>query len=249
MQPTFTIDDREWKRAANELFATGKKVLPDFLNGQLYGVVWKAIYATKQASRTQIEYKMGQVGTSIRTITKGRRKGQMAKGKAVIRDDAENSLGYRLYWKIYRDTGKSPLPDYKYLRGKSDAKTIVRAMIAHKVKSIALIGAGWLKAYNDLRKIVKKLPSSARSIKGFGSGKRLGGYVKPAVFRLGLIEASAANEALGYKPLFPAWYGPAGNPMGVASAGLQLALNQSAQDMTAKLAERLKKDMGRNGMK
>lgn len=249
MNPTIRVDTSEWQRAAKELSAESKRTLPEFLNGQMMFVLDRAIKMTRKANAARIEYQMGQVATGIRTIKRGARKGQMAKGKRIIRSDATNSLAWRIYWKVRKETGRSPLPDYKSLRGKSDPETIVRAMIAHKVKSVAMLAAGWLKAFNTLRPLVKGKKPQTPSAKTFGSGKKLGGWIKPAVWRIGTIEVTAANEALGYRPLYRAWFGGGGNPMKVASDGLQSALNASAQDMIAELAKRLKQKMAKNGMR
>ena len=139
------------------------------------------------------------------------------------------------------------MPDYKYLRGNTDPHEIVRAMIAHKVKSVAMLSAGWIKAYTMAKSFVSKRPP--QQIKRFGSGKKLGGSFKPATWRLGLIESVATNEAVGYRPVYRAWFGGPGNPMGVATAGLQAALNVSKTDMIATLAKRMKQDMAKNGVK
>jgi hypothetical protein len=120
-------------------------------------------------------------------------------------------------------------------------------MIAHKVKSIAMISAGWIKAFTQAKAFVRKRPP--QQIKRFGSGKKLGGSFKPATFTLGKIEAVATNEAVGYRPVYRAWFGGGGNAMGVATAGLQKAINASQADMIATLAKRLKQDMAKNGMR
>jgi hypothetical protein len=248
MNPTIQVDTREWQQAAKELLATSKRSLPDFLNGQMMRVLLNAMDMTKKADKGRIEWQMGQTGYVQKTFKSGKRKGQTVNTKTrKIRDDYENSLAWRLFWKIKNETGKSPLPDYKYLKGNPKPQDIVRAMIAHKVKSVAMLSAGWIKAFTMAKAFVRKRPP--QQIKRFGSGKKLGGSFKPAVWRFGNMEAVASNEAVGYRPVYRAWFGGGGNAMGVATAGLQKAINASKADMIATLAKRMKQDMAKNGVR
>lgn len=252
MIPTIQVDTSEWQRAARELFATSKRTLPDFINGQMMFVLLKSMDLTKKADKAKIERQMGQVGWNEKVLTRGRNKGKTKRTDRKIASDVRNTLGWRLYWKAYRENGnQDPLPLRKKYMGKGDEQTIVRRMIAHKMSSIAMLSAGWLKAYNLVRVLVKKLPPGAqdKTRKKFGSAKNLGGSLKPATWRLGLIEATASNDAVGYKPTYRAWFGGPGKPMAIASSGLKAALAVSAKDMIDTLAKRLKQDMAKNGMR
>jgi hypothetical protein len=249
MNPTIQVDTREWQQAAKELLATSKRSLPDFLNGQMVRVLLNAMDMTKKADQGRIESQLGQTGYVQRTFKKGKRAGQTVNTKKRrINDDYRNTVGWKLYWRVFNDTKKSPLPDLKWLRKSTDPRDLVRAMIAHKVKSIGMISAGWIKSYVGFQALTKKRPPKKQK-KRFGSGKALGGSFTPATWRFGNIEAVAANQAVGYRPVLKAWFGGGGNAMGVATEGLQKAINASKADMIATLAKRMKQDMAKNGVR
>lgn len=230
MNPTIQVDFTEWRRAASELFATSKRTLPDFLNGQAMAVAVQAIKLTKKADAGRIEYELGTIGYSTRTITKGKRKGQVVKGGRIIKND---SLARRILFAHYAKT-KRWLANGATIKDKADN------LIKKRLRGVGYIKAGWIPAFIKLSSVVRRKPAKATGgafgVKQFGIPK---GSAIPAKQTPGIIYTQIENGVPGYSKTTEPY----------AVAGLKQALAITAKDMTEELARRLKKDMARNGMK
>lgn len=228
MKPSITIDATAWKQAARALQETSSRSVVDFLNGQMLRLLSWTIYATKKASVQKIESLMMERANGAKPGT-----------------GLRGSFAERLLVSYKSKHGTWPV------RGESHEARIAR-LIALKRQSSAMLRAGWLKAMNTFRKIVKGQPPGVADIKRFGlENQKLGGWAKPARLTIGVITAEAANEALGYVGREKAWTGTP-NPAGavaVASKGLQSAMNRQTKDMIDTLAKRLKKDLKPFGAK
>lgn len=222
MQPSITVDLREWTKNAKALHETSTRSCVDFLNGQMLRLLSWTIYATKKASAARI------VSTMNRVVN--------ARGQTVAE---------LLLFKYYARHKRWPVNG-------SNHRERVEGLIALKKRSTAMLRAGWLAAMNTYRRVVKFKEPSTRDTSRFGTANpRLGGGASPARFKLGVIAAEATNEAFGYVGAQKAWLGES-NPSGavaVATAGLQKAINRQSADMAATLAKRLAKDLKPFGAK
>ncbi len=100
------------------------------------------------------------------------------------------------------------------------------------------MASGWIPAIKKLSSVVYEKPKDISSRKGatqFGTAK---GSAKPATFQLAsVIQATIENTALKTTSELGG-----GDPMPVATEGLQKALDRAARDMAQKLAERLQRN-------
>jgi hypothetical protein len=234
VKPTFEIDMTDWKKAANDL-KNGKgekRTYTDFINGQTLAVVTEAVKLTEQADRAQIAYMLGQVGTQVRTISKGKRAGRLVRGKSILRDDLENTVAARILTKRFNTTGEW-LAEGKTLADR------VRRFIGKRIQSVSYIRSGWIPARNKLFSVVRQKPANAKSFAGGRLFKTFSGGAKEARSTLGLITCEAKNSIEG-KP-------DQTRADEVAVKGLQRALDVAAQSMINKLAERMKRDFREEG--
>lgn len=241
MRPTISLDISQWQRAARELAETDRRSCADFINGQALRVCVEAVRRTPKAIGAKIAWTLGQIGQEVsfkqrtRITTRGSKGSwRTVKGDRLIREDsfAERILAVR-----FRETGKWG----KGIKGSTMAER-VRSLIANRVRSAGFIASGWLPARKRLFAIVKEKPLGTNfnfaGVKQWGPEK---GSVKPANFSLrSVITCEIQNTALLDTSEFPA---TGDNPMPVATAGLQEALNICARDMVDKLAERLSRDL------
>jgi hypothetical protein len=230
MTPTIQVDFNEWRRAAAELSAQSKRTLPDFINGQAMAVAVQAIKLTRKADASRIEYELGTVGYTTRTISKGKRKGQVVKGDRILKND---SLARRILFAHYAKTKK-------WLTAGATIKDKADNLIKKRLRGVGYIKAGWIPAFKTLSSVVRRKPAKASGgaygVKQFGAPK---GSAIPAKQALGLIYATIENSVPGFSKTTEPY----------AVEGLRQALAFTAADMTEVLAKRLKQDMARNGMK
>lgn len=226
MQPTIEVDFREWQKAAKELFATSKRTLPDFVNGQALAVASRAIKLTKKADRRKIEKQLGQLARTTKTS----RTGKTRTTGRIIRKD---SLAERILLKRFNESGT-------WSAQGSTLEERAANFIARRVRSISYIRSGWIPAVKLLSTLVKQKPRgssvSSSQVSAFG---RPNGKAVPAKANLGLIEATIENSVPALAP----------TTNKDAVSGLSEALKVSARDMIETLAKRLKRDMAKNGMR
>jgi hypothetical protein len=233
VNPTIEVDFSEWKKAANELVATSKRTLPDFINGQAMAVVIRALRLTKKADKSRIEMQLGMEAPRAAVIQRGKRKGQtvMRKSNKVRKD----SLAARILLKHYNETGKG-----EWLAPGETLEERAKNFINRRLRGISYIRAGWIPALKTLGAVTKKKPTGASSAERqatyFGRPK---GAAVPAKQQLGLIVATIENKVPGI----------ASSTAPYAESGLRAALKDATQDMIATLAKRMKQDMAKNGVK
>jgi hypothetical protein len=238
MQTVFTVDMGEFRKAAQALLQTSSRSCVDFTNGQMLRVASNAIKFTQKANRSKIERQLGVVSSRIKARSgEAGKKGWVRITNRVLRKD---SLAERILLAKFRKTGKWGI------KGKDLAEKAMN-LVKAKVRSVAFIKSGWIPAVRILSGIVYKKPQIERiSLTNIKLGQDKGGCL-PATKNL--PTCTIANTALNTLGRFSTWHGKAGNPIPVAQDGLRAALNWSAKDMMAKLAERLKADLKPFGAK
>ena len=236
MTPTFTVDASQWRKAARDLAKTSSRSAADFINGQALFVCIQAIKLTIKTQAEKIRQQLGVVGHNLRSVKarKGPNAGRVVlrKGKALIKED---SFAERILAARFRKTQQWG----KGISG-STMEERARQFINQRAKSAAFIASGWIWPMRQLWGVVKKKPAARPTdAKAFGQPK---GSASPASegqrARLSaIIENTALSANAGQ---FPA---PGGDPLPIASNGLQAALDFAARDMMGKLAERLGQDL------
>lgn len=235
MKPTIKIDASGWQRAAQELFKTSSRTCVDFTNGQALKVSIESVRQTQKANAAEIASKLGVVSrtVSFRVVKRGKNAGKTVavRGKNQVRED---SFAQRILLARKRITG-----DFG-IRGDTLADK-VQNFIRARVSSASFIAAGWIPARNRLFSVVRN--KEGVNTRSFGGAKKRGrdkGSARPAFFSLrSKIQAIIENTALLQKANPPA---PGGDPMPVASLGLQKALDVAAKDMIETLRKRLEPD-------
>lgn len=238
MNPTISLDLREWQAAARELFQTSSRTCVDFTNGQALKVAVESVRQTDKANRASIEYILGAVGraVSFSTVSRGKNKGQMRVKRGLF-EAKEDSFAARILGKRFKETGEWGV------KGETMQER-VHNIIVSRTRAAGFIASGWIGARNVLWSLVRKKPSGTMSLVGARQYGRPKGSAKPATFALrSNIEAVITNTALQANVSKPPSTG--GDPMPVAVAGLQKALSVSARDMLAELARRLDPDFKR----
>jgi hypothetical protein len=228
MQPTVTIDTKEFNAALRALFATDKRSCVDFINGQSLRVSIEAVRQTEKASAAKIETELGVVSRGFTYVKKGKNIGKL---RLTTKNLGAKSLAEKILWKRFRKTKRFGL------RGATNIKDAVKKLLASRARSISFIRAGWIPVRNKLFTIVKQKPTGLIRLDGakqYGDPK---GRVAPANEGQGSV-ATCTMVNLSMNPKHQT-----GNPMPVAVRGLQKALNFVAADMMNKLAERLSRDL------
>lgn len=225
MPNNVTIDTREWRAAAQQLFTTSKRELPDFMNGQAFKVAIEAMRLTDRANRAQVERELGQVATKVRLSTS--RKTGAKSFKSAGRIVEEDSLAARILGKRFKDTGSWGV------RGSDMAKRVLN-LIAARVRSINFIRAGWIGAIRRLDAVVRRKPrvSRSRDVKTYGVLK--GGALPAADGVACAVEIF--NTALSPRVKEPS---KKGNPMPVAEIGLIRAFAAATADMRQEFERRM----------
>lgn len=230
MQPTIEVDFREWQKAAKQLKAESSRTLTDFINGQAMAVALQAIKLTKMADRAKIEYQLGAIGTRVRVLSKGKRKGKFVKDGYILKND---SFAKRILVAHYNLTKE-------WLTPGSTIKEKAEALIKKRLRGIGFIKAGWIPAYKLLTSVVREKPFKASGgafgVKQIGRPK---GSAIPAKNKFGLIFAQIQNDV----PRLAKTAEP------YAVDGLKKALAFVTRDMMEELARRMKKKMAKNGMR
>lgn len=239
IRPHITLDTRGWMLAAQDLKETSSRSCADFINGQALKVAVEAIKQTKRSNAARIAQVLGEIGreVSFGTVSRGKNKGKTRtkRGNRIV---AEGSLAERILGARFEQTGQWGV------KGDTMVER-ARNLIASSVRSAAFIASGWIPAFRVLRSIVYDKPSGTTSSQGAKQYGKAKGSAKPARFSFAQkIECIIQNTALltiGKPP------SKGGDPMPVAKAGLQAALDTAARDMIETLAKRLKRDLKRFG--
>lgn len=237
MKPTISVDSSQWQAAARQLFETDKRTCADFLNGQMLRVASFAVEETKRADAAKVATALGQVATAVK-LSKSRKTGRtrFKRGARIIDENVTNTLAARIIGRIW-DKSAFSAKQAAALEGKP-LREQVRIFIGWRVRRAAFIASGWIPAIKTFASIVYEKPRDITSRKGatqFGVAKGSG---TPAKFRLAsVITAEAENTALKTTSELAG-----GNPMPIATEGLQKALNRCARDMMEKLAQRRQRD-------
>lgn len=240
LKPTITLDARQFNSALKELFETDKRTCVDFINGQAWAVASAAIKETKKADAAKVASELGQIATAVK-LTKSRKTGQarFRRGARVINANLTNTLAARIIGRLW-DKGGWKSKQAAALEGKSLEQQI-KIFIGWRARAIGFIASGWIPAIRTLASIVRQKPSGLTSVQGT---KQLGvakGKAIPARFQLtSKIEAMIENNALKTTSQLAG-----GDPMKVATEGLQRAMNRAAADMMEKLAERRQRDFNK----
>ena len=210
----------------------------DFTNGQALNVAIESVRQTDRANRQQIAQVLGATGQAIsfKTVSRGKNKGKVRMTKGLLQT-AANSFAARILGKRFKETKSWGI--------KGDTmEQRIHNFIQARMRSAAFIASGWIGARNALFSVVKKKPAKMASLANARQYGQPKGKARPATFSLrSLIVAQIENTALmQHMARLPA---TGGNPMPLATAGLQKALNVAAADMTAELAKRLDPDFKR----
>lgn len=235
MQPNLQLDAREWQAAARQLFETSSRTCVDFTNGQALKVSVESVRQTDKANRSAIEQTLGAIGRAVSfiTVSRGKNKGQTRTKRGLIMAK-EDSFAARILGKRFKETGAWGV------KGDTMEERVHNLIIA-RTRAASFIASGWIGARNVLWSLVRKKPAGSMNIAGAKAYGRPKGSAKPATFALrSNIEATITNTALQAHVAKPPATG--GDPMPVATEGLQRALNVAAKDMLAELARRLDPD-------
>ena len=199
----------------------------------------EAVRQTEKANRAKIAWQLGAIGQKIdvRKISRGKNKGQMRvkKGQFITSDSlGRQSFAARILGARFRLTGQWGV------RGNTMEERI-HNLISSAQRSAAFIASGWIGARNALWSIVRKKPAGLMSIAGVRQYGKPKGAARPATLALASkIQAEIVNTALQANEGQPP--APGGDPMPVATRGLQQALSVAARDMMDELARRLNPD-------
>lgn len=236
MKPTMTLDPREWKKAANELFQTSSRSMVDFINGQSLKVASLALKGTKAATPAKIEAELGAIARRVdfKTLSRGKRKGQTVTRRGGYVMAGADTLAHRILGARKKLTGEFGV------KGQTDDER-AQNLIKSRVRAANFIRSGWIPVVQFFSSITKVKPPRASTskfgAKQYGRPKGRGHRAKFSLF--GRIEAAIENNALNAKVIPPS---KRGHPYKVGVEGLQRALNDSARDMIETLRKRLEPD-------
>lgn len=232
-----TLDDRQWRKAAAELFETSSRSMVDFVNGQSLKVASLALKTTHRAEDAALEHQLGALARKFdyHTLTRGKRKGQTITrrgGYVFARED--DTLAHRILYTRKKLTG-----DFRVKGNTMDERA--QNLIRNRIKASSFIRSGWLPAVSYFSSIVRQKPAKASASK-FGAkqyGRPKGKGIRARFSLFGKIEAAIENSAMNAKIIPPS---KKGEPYKVAEKGLQAALNESSRDMIETLRKRLEPD-------
>lgn len=232
-----TLDDRQFQAAARQLFETDKRTCVDFINGQALRVASFARQETHKADDALVAAALGQISSHARLATTNKRGRIIFKTqKRQIDADAVNTLAARIIGRMW-DKGAFKSKQAAALEGKSLSEQI-KIFIGWRLRATLFISSGWIPAIKKLHSVVYQKP---RDIVNRPKAKQFGvpkGSARPATFSMmKVITATIENTALKTTSDLGG-----GNPMPVATEGLQKALARVAADMMAKLAQRRQRD-------
>lgn len=227
MSVGLTVDWQAFNKSAEALLEHTSRTYPEFANGQMLRVSLKAIELTKASDKTTIE-NIKNAPWWNRFVALEAKKAGYAKS---IRRGRKNKFG-----SVYTESesGGGALGSKSY---KSFLAGLGRKIIAARKRATYFIRSGWIYSVQELLPHVKGGARYSRKDTAKMTGKKKGG-AKPATPKLtGLVECEIWNSALiEVSNRHPDRHS---NPMPVATAGLQKAVDWVAQNMAEHLAEKL----------
>jgi hypothetical protein len=237
MTPTIKLDATQWFAAARALQETSSRTAVDFINGQALRVATFAIKETAKADAAKIAYQLGAVAraVSFKSISRGKNAGKTKTSRGAFQFASAETLADRILTARKAATGSFGV------RGNTldeKANNLIRA----RTVSVNFIRAAWIPAIRQLASVIKKKPAKVASVGGVRQRGQVKGYSIPAMFRLARVITAEIGIKLFKKPKAPE---VAGDPIKVATPGLQKALNMAAKDMTEELARRLNPDFAK----
>lgn len=242
MEPTLTIDTRQFNQALQLAAQLSGKSAVVALNTRAYAIAAEAAMATEKASRERIEHQMGAEPVIVeRTIKRGKNKGQTKTTRRLVFKD--DSLGARIILKRIRDAGAidfMPAPE-QLLR-------LLRRMIAARKAAVGFITSGFVRAARDLRPfsrlIKRETPAGVKVIgkKGAGIPAREQASGAPS----DRLSASIINDALiaaGGRFQAPGSH----DPMPVAERGLRAGIAKEWAELRNHLLTHYADELKRRG--
>ncbi len=228
---TIGINASGWTKAARELQETSSRSCVDFTNGQALRVSIESVRQTEKGNANEIARTLGATsrGVSFKTISRGKNAGKVktVRGGWQVKED---SFAQRILLARKKQTG-----DFGVNGG--TMMEMVAGLIRARMAAVSFIAAGWIPARNKLFSVVKNKAGIASSVAGVRKRGQDKGSAKPAAFSVrSKIQAVIENTALLQKANSPA---PGGDPLPIASRGLQKALDVTARDMIQTLEKRL----------
>lgn len=202
------LDLREWERAIGKLKeAYKRRTLPQIINRSAGSIALKALVGTKHSVADKIrDYFRRVVGVSIKTISRGKNKGQL---KTKI-DRENNPVAYASYLKRHPE-----------MRGKGEElRKAVNNFVNRSIASAHYLQHGWKEVIDLFRPWMKSRNFGTFKHK---SGKRKLGTGTPApAANVSLVtEASIFNRAvIGHEKMRP---------------HMQDALNRAVREETSQL--------------
>lgn len=206
----------------------------DFVNGQAFRVATLAVKETKKADSSKIAHQLGALARteSFKTISRGKNAGKSRRVFSKLKMSSEDTLAARILGARKAKTGSFGISG-----DTMDERST--KLIRARIVAVNFIRSAWIPAIRKLASVIKKKPSSVASVSGARQRGEPKGYSTPAVFRAAKVITAEIGIRLFKKPIAPE---VPGDPIGVATLGLQKALNLAAKDMTDELARRLNPD-------
>ena len=220
MSAALEIDWSGFNYAADLCIQHSEKTYPEFANGQGLAVASRARKATLKANRNKVAVELGQIATQRNVSKKGK-----VSFKRIYRTD-QSSLAHILVNALRKKKGEP-------LIWGAELDAAASQLRAKRLRAIGFISSGWLPAIKKLAGLVGYKNTDSSGPKTFPQGP---GYAAPATRVLsGEVTCEIGNMALPSMSEF----GHASNPMPIAEAGLQQAINETEKDMLNHLVDKL----------
>ncbi len=203
---TGQLDTRQFNEALRLYYRTVPKDLAYCTNRSALNVVIKTVKRTPKSDQAKILASLGQTGTKVRQLTKGKNKGKFkADGRIFAGGSSARNLVQWARWK----KGLPPL-------GGAELQAEMSKLTGRRMSSIGYLRSGWIPSIKVLSALKLKLRaegSELREARRFKNPKGRAIVATPGLKPFALI-------ANGTK-----W-------SSVASKALQDGLNEAAADMT-----------------
>ncbi len=240
MNPTLKMDVSRFNEGMKKAIETSSRSAVAVINSRAFFVCAKAIPATKKASRQDIEYQLGKIGTQFKVTKSGKlsrtRTGAFKRGDALLRED---SLAARIIQSRIRKAGAVDF----MLHGEALIRA-ARKLISARVRSIGFIRSGFISAMQDFSRYAFGASRPSRDgVLVVGAKKGKGTPAKKAA---GMMKATIENSALLVGGKFSS---SEGNPMPIAEQGLSMALNLERQEMAKHMEKKLKEEFRKDGFR
>lgn len=203
------------------------RTYPDFANGQMLAVAVRAIKHTVRANGEAIAHLMGQIATKVPKMVQGQR-GKTRFSHRIFRTDTY-SFAARIINARRKKAGQPMIWG-------DELDAAARGLIARRLRSVGFIKSGWIWA---IRKLSKTVGYSVSNYEGAArpSGQPKGDAI-PAQGGLAVLSGDISATIINTALLAAGKYSR-GNPLPIAEAGLQAALNETSADMLDHWATKL----------